>query len=138
MATPKKEPWVPRKVSNAGLEVEYEQAADGTWSHVISKDGTVLREREGYANANSCACGVANWFHAHYLGRDARQARLASRPEPRPPALGPGTSQLHEMMNARADDNEGQAIRLREQADRLEMEAKRLRAAAEVLGEDYG
>ena len=134
MSATAKEPWVPRKVANAGLEVDYEQdPEDETWSYTITKSGSVLQTRAGFANPNSVSCGVANWFKKYYGNQERRPPR--KEPQNPLPALGPGTSQLHQMMNARADDNESQAVRLREQADRLEFEAKKLRAAAEVLAE---
>lgn len=126
-------PWEPKRVSKAGLSVEYVQETDELWSfRLLSPDGSVVHERGEYRGPGGVSQAVNTWIRDHWEPeqRKNRQQQL--------PALGPGTSALHRQMMAKADDNEAQAIRLREQADRLENESKRLRAAADVLGEDYG
>jgi hypothetical protein len=123
-------PWVPSRVPKAGLEVEYEQADDGSWGYRLTDPtGHVVHSRSGYGNAAGVSQAVNSWIRDRYKP-DRKQAQQAL-------VMGPGTSALQRQLVARADDNEGQAIRLREQADRLETEAKKLRAAADVLGEDY-
>lgn len=121
-------PWVPSRVIQAGLEVDYEQADDGTWSYRLTDPlGHVVQSRAGYNNASGVAQAVNTWIRDKWKPERKQQS-----------LLGPGTSALQRQLAARADENEAQAIRLREQADRLETEAKKLRAAADVLGEDYG
>jgi hypothetical protein len=127
-------PWVPSRVPKSGLEVQFEQdSEDQTWGYRLTDpaSGHVVHSRYGYGNASGVSQAVNSWIRDRYK---------PDRKQGGPPALvmGPGTSALQRQLVARADDNEGQAIRLREQADRLETEAKKLRAAADVLGEDYG
>lgn len=124
-------PWVPSRVPKAGLEVEFEQdSEDGTWGYRLTDPtGHVVHSRYGYNNASGVSQAVNSWIRDRY--------KPERKPTQQALVMGPGTSALQRQLVARADDNEGQAIRLREQADRLETEAKKLRAAADVLGEDY-
>lgn len=118
-------PWVPSRVTTAGLEVEYEQATDNSWSYRLTDPtGHVIQSRAGYNNASGVAQAVNSWLRDHWKPERKQQT-----------LLGPGTSALQRQLEARADENESSAIRYREQADRLEAEAKKLRAAADVLGE---
>lgn len=130
--------------SKAGLDAEVTQEQDGTWTAVLSDDqGRQVYESKGHVTQRATAAAVRKWVSATYLMETeeakpkptyAKKRRpYSSRPPTGPPPLGPGASGLVEMMQHRANDNEAQAVSLRIQADGLEAEAKRLRAAAETL-----
>jgi hypothetical protein len=104
-----------------GLDVAVTQEANG-W-HAIATDptGTVVFDRAGYKTLQSAKAGVNYWVKGHYK-RPGRQAG--------PPS---SADQLVKTMEATADRNEAQSVLLRQQAETLEADAKRLRAAIDVL-----
>lgn len=76
---------------------------------------------------------AGQWVREHYAVETEEVAKPKAAPKARPRTLGPQPSAMVQMMRDRADDNEEKAVAYRQQADGLEVEAKRLRVAADEL-----
>ena len=128
----------PSAAEKAGLDADLSQDPDGRWRiRLIDDSGTEVFNRT-YTTSQNAKANARYWVEKNYQVSTEEAPRTRRAPY-RPRSLGPGTSQLGEMMRARADDNEERAVALRAEADQLETEAKRLRAAADTLeGPDGG
>ena len=116
-----------------GLDLVLTETSKGRClAELVEPTGKVLYSRE-YKNIGSARASVSLWMKRH-LG--AQEVRATKRPAARP--LGPATSQMVEFLDARADDNELRAVAMRQEAEELEREAKRIRAAVDVLRESDG
>jgi hypothetical protein len=123
----------PRIAKTQGLDLVLTPQRDGrVQAELLDEQGETLFTNT-YANENSAQSSVRGWLKKRY---QAEQITSTPKPKPRPRSLGPGTAAMIEMMDARADDNELQALAKRQEAEALETEAKRLRAALEVLRGD--
>jgi len=73
-------PWVPSRVPKAGLEVEYEQADDGSWGYRLTDPtGHVVHSRSGYGNAAGVSQAVNSWIRDRYKpDRVSRPSRPSS------------------------------------------------------------
>jgi len=136
----------PIQTTTAGLDAELTQSSDGTWNIVLVDDqGTEVYRKDGYANSRSARSGAYQWVRKHYQVETEENPEV-SEPAPKKPAKRasphtkkvPTSAHLSRLMNLRADGNEERAIALRAEADALEMEAKRLREAADTLGDSGG
>jgi len=102
---------------------------------VVKDDGgVVVFDRDGYASQDSARKSVGVWVRKNYADQLAPGDTYRTRPVP-PPVLGHQlvVADLAAEMEMKADDQDATAVGLRQQADRLEAEAKRLRSAADVL-----
>ena len=135
----------PIQTTTAGLDAELTQSRDGTWSIVLRDDHqTEVYRKGGYANQQSAKSGAYQWARKYYQVEVEETPELPVLPEPAPKRTPkrasphtkkvPTSAHLSKLLNLRADGNEERAIALRIEADALEMEAKRLREAADTLG----
>jgi hypothetical protein len=129
----------PRVAKTQGLDLVLTPQRDGRVKAELLDDVGNIIQAGNYKNESSAQSSMTTWIKRHY-----QVEGVISKPKPKPPPkpkprpLGPGTAQMLEMMDARADDNDAKAISLRQEAESLEMEAKRLRSALEVLKEGNG
>jgi hypothetical protein len=128
----------PSQAQRLGLDVDLTEQPGGTWRAVVKDGGTVVFDRDGYRSTDSARKGVGVWVrkeHGQQLAPSAWVPKKDRSAAPARPALGHSlvVSDLAAEMDMKADDQEADAVALRQQADRLEAEAKRLRSAAEVL-----
>ena len=129
----------PTQAQRLGFDVDLSEQAGGTWRAVVKDDeGTVVFDRDGYASQDSSRKSVGVWVRKNYADQLAPgDTYKAQRPKPvaAPQLFGHGlvVADLAAEMEMKADDQDAAAVALRQQADRLEAEAKRLRSAAEVL-----
>lgn len=125
----------PSLARSVGLEPRYEQALDGTWACIATDDtGNEAYHRAGHVSRKAAGDALKRWVLENY-----ESAQLVRSPKNRPaPALKDlsdtgNNAQLVRVMRRKAEANDQAAIRYRQQADLLEVEAKRLTAAADVL-----
>lgn len=126
----------PSMARSVGLEPTYEQAADGTWTCVATdRKGKEAYRSEGHSSRKAAGDGLKRWVLLNRKGAElARKAKA-------PPALAGlrdlsdagNSTQLVRVLRRKAEANDQAALRYRQQADLLEVEAKRLSAAADVL-----
>jgi hypothetical protein len=122
----------PSLADRAGLDVKLTDRPDGRVDVTLTDDSGEVIFTNDYANAESARVQIRKWVQEHYQV-DTQEVSKPKPPKPRVRTLGPQPSHLVQMMRDRADDNEEQAIERRQEADALETEAKRLRAAADAL-----
>lgn len=127
----------PIQTVTAGLDAELTQDSHGDWTIALADDeGTEVYRKAGYANQRSAKSGAYQWARKHYQVEAEEPETWTEIPVPEAPkgkSLGPTSATLPSLMRARAAHNEQQVITLRTQAAELEMEAKRLREAADTL-----
>jgi hypothetical protein len=123
------------RASEAGLDASLEKQKDGKWRiRLVDANGTEVFNKT--ASTSQSARSIARQWVVDNYDLEATQETQAKPSPPRKPkhrSLGPAPSNLVAVMRARADDNEEKAVQYRTQADHLEMEAKRLREAAQAL-----
>jgi len=125
----------PTQAQRLGFDVDLTEQPGGTWRAVVKDDGgVVVFDRDGYASQDSARKSVGVWVRKNYADQLAPGDTYRTRPVP-PPVLGHQlvVADLAAEMEMKADDQDATAVGLRQQADRLEAEAKRLRSAADVL-----
>lgn len=122
--------------SRAGLNLEVWEQPKGLHMFRLTDDtGQVVKEGSGYSSRNSAQATVRSWISRNYQG-----AETVSVADPLPPGPRSGRKPQTEVERLAADLRRKaqagleQALRLRQTADQLEAEAKRLEAAADVLG----
>jgi hypothetical protein len=140
----RKEAWMvgPSAVTRAGLDATLTQDSKGKW-HVVLRDDSGAEVFSGgpYSSDVSAKASAGQWVRKHY---QVEAEEVPARPQPKKKRASPFTGKapsaghLTRLLNLRADRNESQAIELRAKADALEMEAKRLREAADTLGGSGG
>lgn len=119
----------PSVIERMGYTEAFTQDEDGTWSGELrDPNGTVVYSRSGYKRQDTAHRGLCRWLIEN-TGAETNKTRERTGRA----ILPPGTAQLVRTLRKRAHDNEAQAIHLREQADALEGEAKRLFLAVEAL-----
>jgi len=135
----------PGIVSRAGLDASLSQDSRAKW-HVVLKDDSGAEVFSGgpYKSDTSAKAAAGQWVQRHYQVETQEVPAPEPRPQPKEkraspfPGKAPSASHLNRLLNLRADRNEEQAIELRAKAEHLEMEAKRLREAADTLGGSSG
>lgn len=123
---------------SVGLEPSFDQATDGTWTCVAVDDkGKEVYRRGGHSTRKAAGIGLQRWVRDNYEGvQPVEPARPRTRPAPsglRDLSDAGNNAQLVKVMRRKAEANDQAALRYRQQADLLEVEAKRLTAAADVL-----
>jgi hypothetical protein len=124
----------PSFARSVGLEPSYEQASDGTWTCVATDDrGKETYRSPGHVSRKAAGDGLKRWVRENF-----EQAHVpAGKPRPTPGLRdltdAGNNAQLVRVLRRKAEANDQAAARYRQQADLLEVEAKRLAAAADVL-----
>jgi hypothetical protein len=128
----------PRIAKTQGMDLALTPRKDGRIdAELLDGDGGTLFTSD-YATEGSALSSVRAWILKHYQAEEiVTTPKPKPVPKPRPRPLGPAPDQLVDMMDARADDNEARAVQMRQEAEALEMEAKRLRAAVDVMREGH-
>jgi len=127
-------PGRPSAVAKAGLDVNLREQEDGSWSIVLTDDtGTVVFDRT-YTTKKIAQQQARKWVQEAYQTDISEQTSPPRPKQTRSPRRN-SIENLAAMLLDRADRSEEEAVEMRIQADRLEVEAKRLRGAAETLGD---
>jgi hypothetical protein len=124
-----------------GFDYLAEQGEDGKWTVSLTDDtGEVVWQRGGYKVERRGRASALQWLRdSHGITLTGGQSEQRSRSgwkapkKNQPRDESPDMSHLARDLERRAVLAESRAVALREQADKLEMEAKKLRAAGEVL-----
>lgn len=112
------------------------KADDGTWTYeVFDPSGTSVRTASGFTTFLRARNSASQY------GRSRGWSMLNLTPKPRKPykkrepkePKNAHLSDLAERLHQQANDAEARAVAMRQSADALELDAKRLRSAAEVL-----
>jgi len=129
------------EASRHGFELHIDEQPDGQWRWSLhDENGEVAHGLRG--SHASGYDGARRWLRNNLPDHEPESEQLPlpppkqkpkSKPPPRTGAPGPGTAQLISILEDRARFSEEEVIRLRERAETLETEAKRLWAAADVL-----
>lgn len=129
------------------LTLEFVDHAYGRCQAIVTDlDGNVLRDQV-YKNRNSAQASIRTWLKKEGLGHasvtrvqpeELEELTEAPDPEPEPeqaPVSAPTSPSDRWLVKLRHEAQRAleQALKLREQADALEVEHKRLTAAADVL-----
>ena len=121
--------------ASAGLDVVLTEMEDGKW-HAQARDGNrTVFDKGGYKSQASARAGVDYWFQHHYRMELLRQQR--SEPTL---SLSADTDAevLGRSIREKANAAEAESVTLRLRADKLEADAKRMHAAADLLEERDG
>jgi uncharacterized protein YegP (UPF0339 family) len=117
----------PTRAQELGITQEIVEEDDGSYSFTLrEQSGVLLYAKEGYTAHKHAQDAASRWLRDNY------------RPAPKPAPSSAGTGRILGMLRSQAMDNETQAQRLRQQADLLEAEAKKLHAAANALEDPEG
>lgn len=123
------------KADELGLTMVTESIHKGNWRvRLMTDSGAVLLDKDGYLSEHGARAGASRYLRENYATPVADDPPVEAT-EPAPSAK-PRETQVdvwQRRIQKEADDMEAKAIDLREKANTLEDEAKRLRAAADVL-----
>jgi len=120
----------PTKADELGLVLNT-SVNRGKWRAVIATPaGEVIFDKDGYVSEPQAKQGANRFLKANYEA-PAVITPVAPAPKPREAQ----TTVWQRRIAKEADDMEAKAVDMRERANTLEAEAKRLRAAADILAE---
>jgi hypothetical protein len=118
-------------VESAGLDVVLTNAPNG-WHAEVTNDGRTVFNKGGYKSQASARSGVSYWFQHHY-----RKEMLRAERTP-PTATDGSAAALGRSIRDKANAAESESVTLRLRADKLEADAKRMHAAADLLEDPDG
>jgi hypothetical protein len=117
-------------LDSAGLDVILTKDPNGSWHAQATHDGREVFTRGGYKSQGSARGGVAYWFQHHYRPELLKRERT-------PPA-NDSAAALGRSIRDKANAAESEAVALRLRSDKLEADAKRMHAAADLLEDPDG
>jgi hypothetical protein len=118
-------------LDSAGLDVVLTKEPSGTWHAAARHNGREVFSKAGYKTDASARGGVSYWFQHHYRKEMLRQDLT-------PPVADGSAAGLGRSIREKANAAEAESVVLRTRADKLEADAKRMHAAADLLEDPDG